>query len=124
MVWIHGGALIGGSSSEPMYDGTKLAQRGIVVVSINYRLGLLGFLAHPALSAESPQHVSGNYGMRDPIEALRGVRRKIAAFGGDPGQVTIDGESAGGWSVLALLARAMARGQFDEEQSQSSYMRA
>src|SRR3546814_19302735 len=75
MVWIHGGALIGGSSSEPMYDGTKLAQRGIVVVSINYRLGLLGFLAHPALSAESPQHVSGNYGLLDQLEALRWVRR-------------------------------------------------
>src|SRR3546814_16285283 len=93
MVWIHGGALIGGSSSEPMYDGTKLAQRGIVVVSINYRLGLLGFLAHPALSAESPQHVSGNYGLLEQIEALRWVRRNLAAFGVTPGQDRTSGVS-------------------------------
>ncbi|RIA46988.1 carboxylesterase type B [Hephaestia caeni] len=122
MVWIHGGALVGGSSSEPMYDGAALAKRGIVVVSINYRLGLLGFLAHPALSAESPQHVSGNYGLLDQIEALRWVRSNIAAFGGDPGQVTIAGESAGGLSVIALLASPMARGLFDRAITQSGYM--
>ena len=84
MVWIHGGALVGGSSSEPLYDGVKIAQHGIVFVSINYRLGLLGYLAHPALSAESPQRLSGNYGLLDQIEALHWVRDNIAAFGGDP----------------------------------------
>jgi para-nitrobenzyl esterase len=89
LVWIHGGALSAGSGSEPLYDGTKLAERGIVVVTINYRLGPLGFLVHPALSAESPRHISGNYGLLDQIEALGWVKRNIAAFGGDPRQVTI-----------------------------------
>ncbi|TWB23122.1 para-nitrobenzyl esterase [Nitrospirillum bahiense] len=122
MVWIHGGALVGGSSSEPLYDGANLARRGIIVVSINYRLGLLGFLAHPALSAESPQHLSGNYGLLDQIAALRWVRDNIAAFGGDPGRVTIAGESAGGLSVIALLASPPARGLFAGAISQSGYM--
>uniref|UniRef100_UPI0025DF4CC9 carboxylesterase family protein n=1 Tax=uncultured Caulobacter sp. TaxID=158749 RepID=UPI0025DF4CC9 len=99
MVWIHGGALLGGSSSEPLYDGAKLARQGIVFVSINYRLGLLGYFAHPALSAESPQKLSGNYGLLDQIESLRWVRDNIEAFGGDPEQVTIAGESAGGLSA-------------------------
>jgi para-nitrobenzyl esterase len=75
MVWIHGGALVGGSSSEPLYDGTRLAQNGVIVVSINYRLGLLGYLAHPALSAETPDGRSGNYGLLDQIQALRWVRQ-------------------------------------------------
>ena len=122
MVWIHGGALVGGSSSEPMYDGVKLAQHGIVVVSINYRLGLLGFLAHPALSAESPQHLSGNYGLLDQIEALRWVRDNIAVFGGDPSQVTVAGESAGGLSVIALLASPLAHGLFVRAIVESGYM--
>ena len=122
MVWIHGGALVGGSSSEPMYDGVKIAQQGIVFVSINYRLGLLGYLAHPALSAESPQHLSGNYGLLDQIEALRWVRDNIAAFGGDPRQVTIAGESAGGLSVIALLASPLARGLFARAIVESGYM--
>jgi para-nitrobenzyl esterase len=122
MVWIHGGSLVGGSSSEPMYDGVKLAQQGIVVVSINYRLGLLGYLAHPALSAESQQHLSGNYGLLDQIEALRWVRDHIDAFGGDPKQVTIAGESAGGLSVIALLSSPLARGLFSKAISQSGYM--
>lgn len=122
MVWIHGGALSGGSSSEPLYDGAKLARQGIVLVSINYRLGLLGYLAHPALSAESPRHLSGNYGLLDQIEALRWVRANIAAFGGDPGRVTIAGESAGGLSAIALLASPAARGLFARAIVQSGYM--
>ncbi len=122
MVWIHGGALVGGSSSETMYDGVRIAQHGVVFVSINYRLGLLGFLAHPALSAESPQHLSGNYGLLDQIEALRWVRDNIAAFGGDPRQVTIAGESAGGLSAIALLASPLARGLFSRAIVQSGYM--
>jgi para-nitrobenzyl esterase len=105
-----------------MYDGAKIAQQGVVYVSINYRLGLLGFLAHPALSAESPQRLSGNYGLLDQIEALRWVRDNIAAFGGDPKQVTIAGESAGGLSVIALLASPLARGLFTRAISQSGYM--
>lgn len=122
MVWIHGGALTTGSSSEPMYDGTKLAERGVVVVSINYRLGVLGYLAHPLLSAESPDKISGNYGLLDQIEALRWVKRNVAAFGGDPANVTIMGESAGGLSVMYLLASPPARGLFHKAIAQSAYM--
>ena len=122
MVWIHGGALVGGSSSEPLYDGTKLAQHGIIVVSINYRLGLLGFFAHPALSAESPRHVSGNYGLLDQIAALRWVQSNIAAFGGDPAKVTIAGESAGALSVMTLIASPAARGLFARAIAESGYM--
>jgi len=122
MVWIHGGALVGGSSSEPLYDGVKIARQGVIFVSLNYRLGLLGYLAHPALSAESPQHLSGNYGLLDQIEALRWVRDNIAAFGGDPKQVTIAGESAGGLSVIELLASPLAQGLFTRAIVQSGYM--
>lgn len=122
MVWIHGGGLLRGGSSEPMYDGAKMAQQGIIVVSINYRLGLLGFFAHPALSAESSQRVSGNYGLLDQIEALRWVRDNIAEFGGDPSQVTIAGESAGGLSVISLLASPLAHGLFSRAIVQSAYM--
>jgi para-nitrobenzyl esterase len=102
MVWIHGGALTVGESND--YIPTKLVQQGdVIVVTINYRLGALGFLAHPALTAESVQHASGNYGIMDQQFALKWVRRNIAAFGGDPHDVTIFGESAGGLSVLANL---------------------
>jgi para-nitrobenzyl esterase len=121
-VWIHGGALTGGSSSESMYDGAKLAERGLVVVSINYRLGVLGYLAHPELSAESSQGVSGNYGLLDQIAALRWVHRNIAAFGGDASNVTIAGESAGALSVMYLMAAPDARGLFAKAISQSAYM--
>ena len=121
-VWIHGGALWGGASSEAIYDGAKLATRGVVVVSINYRLGVLGYLAHPGLSAESPLHVSGNYGLLDQIEALRWVKRNIGAFGGDPSNVTIAGQSAGGLSVLYLMASPQARGLFSKAIAQSAYM--
>jgi para-nitrobenzyl esterase len=122
LVWIHGGALLGGSSREPLYDGAKLAQRGIVVVSINYRLGVLGWLAHPDLSRESPRHVSGNYGLLDQIAALRWVRANVAAFGGDPANVTIAGESAGGLSALFLMSSPAAQGLFQRAIAQSSYM--
>ncbi|HEY0940988.1 MAG TPA: carboxylesterase family protein [Steroidobacter sp.] len=122
MVWIHGGALLTGSGGEPLYNGTKLAERGVVVVSINYRLGALGYLAHPALSAESPDEISGNYGLLDQIEALRWVQRNIAAFGGDPANVTIAGESAGALSVMYLMASPQARGLFHKAIAQSAYM--
>jgi len=121
-VWIHGGALLTGSSREPMYDGKRLADRGIIVVSINYRLGVLGWLAHPGLSAESPYRISGNYGLMDQIAALRWVRANIGAFGGNPGNVTIAGESAGGLSVMYLMASPQARGLYAKAVVQSGYM--
>ncbi|MDY6947938.1 MAG: carboxylesterase family protein [Pseudomonadota bacterium] len=122
MVWIHGGALTTGSSSEPMYNGAQLAERGVVVVSINYRLGVFGYLAHPQLSAESAAQISGNYGLLDQIEALRWVKRNIAAFGGDPSNVTIAGESAGALSVMYLMTSPPARGLFHKAIAQSAYM--
>ncbi len=122
LFWIHGGALVGGSSAEGMYDGTKLAAHGVVVVSINYRLGVFGFLAHPELSAESSQGISGNWGILDQIAALKWVQQNIASFGGDPANVTIDGQSAGGLSVMYLLASPMARGLFAKAIAQSGYM--
>ena len=123
LVWIHGGALVSGYGHEPMYDGARIAKRGgVIVVSINYRLGILGYLAHPALSAESADGVSGNYGLLDQIAALQWVRRNIAAFGGDPANVTIAGESAGGLSVMYLMASPKARGLFGKAVAQSAYM--
>lgn len=122
IVWIHGGSLVSGSSKERLYDGARLAAEGVVVVSINYRLGVLGFLAHPDLSAESPVGVSGNYGLMDQIQALQWVQRNIAAFGGDPANVTIAGESAGGLSVIYLMASPPARGLFARAIAQSAYM--
>lgn len=122
MVWIHGGSLTSGASSESIYDGAALARKGIVVVSINYRLGVLGYLAHPGLSAELPEGISGNYGLLDQVEALRWVRRNITAFGGDPAQVTIAGESAGGLSVMYLMASPPARGLFARAIAESAYM--
>ena len=121
-VWIHGGALVGGYGSASMYDGSKLAERGVVVVSINYRLGVLGYLAHPALSAESSQRISGNYGLLDQIAALRWVKQNIAAFGGDTANVTIAGESAGALSVMYLMASPEARGLFSKAIAESAYM--
>lgn len=112
MVWIHGGALTRGSGSTWVYDGTAFAKKGVVLVTINYRLGPLGYLAHPELTAESPNHSSGNYGVLDQIAALKWVRKNIAAFGGDPGRVTIFGESAGSWSVNVLVASPLAKGLF------------
>ena len=111
-VWIHGGALTRGSGYSDVRDGTPLASKGVVVVSLNYRLGPLGYLAHPELTAESPHHSSGNYGVLDQIAALQWVQRNIAAFGGDPARVTIGGESAGAWSVNTLVASPLAKGLF------------
>jgi para-nitrobenzyl esterase len=121
-VWIHGGSLVAGSGGDTLYDGTRIAEHGVIVVTINYRLGVLGYLAHPALSAESPDHVSGNYGLLDQIEALRWVKRNISAFGGDATNVTIAGESAGGLSVMYLMAAPDARGLFSKAVAQSAYM--
>lgn len=112
LVWIHGGALTRGSGSIPPYDGTSLARQGAVVVTLNYRLGPFGFLALPSLSKESDHGSSGNYGMLDQIAALEWVKRNIARFGGDPGRVTIFGESAGSWSVCYLVASPLAKGLF------------
>jgi len=122
-VWIHGGALNTGAGSEAMYDGARMAAaQGMVVVSINYRLGVLGYLSHPELSAESRQDISGNYGLLDQIAALKWVKANIAAFGGDPENVTIAGESAGALSVMYLMASPQARGLFDRAIAESAYM--
>ena len=110
MVWIHGGGHQTGSGSNEFYQSDALTQRGVVLVTLNYRLGLIGYFAHPALSAESKQGVSGNYGTLDQIAALRWVRDNIAAFGGDPDNVTIFGESAGGESVAHMMTSPLARG--------------
>jgi len=118
MVWIHGGALVTGESDD--YDPTRLVDQGdVIVVTINYRLGALGFTAHPALTAESATHGSGNYGLLDQQEALRWVRRNILWFGGDPSRVTIFGESAGGLSVHAQLASPTSHGLFQRAIVQS-----
>ena len=122
MVWIHGGALVSGYTGSAVYDAQHLAAKGVVVVSINYRLGILGFLAHAGLSAESPQHVSGNYGLLDQIAALKWVRANVAAFGGDPANVTIFGESAGALSVMDLLASPLAKGLYSKAIAESAYM--
>ena len=121
-LWIHGGALVSGSGGDPLYDGSALAKRGMIVVSINYRLGALGWLAHPALSAEASDHVSGNYGLLDQIAALQWVKRNIGAFGGDAANVTIAGESAGALSVMYLMAAPAARGLFKKAIVESGYM--
>ncbi|HEY1794399.1 MAG TPA: carboxylesterase family protein [Opitutaceae bacterium] len=111
MVWIFGGGYQAGGTSEPRQDGAHLATRGVIVVSMNYRLGIFGFFSHPALSAESG-HGSGNYGLMDQTAALRWVRDNIAAFGGDPANVTLFGESAGSYSVSVQMATPTARGLF------------
>ncbi len=112
LVWIYGGGFNGGATSIPTYSGEKLAKRGVVLVSIAYRVGIFGFYAHPELSAESPHHVSGNYGLLDMIAGLQWIQRNIAAFGGDPKRVTIFGESAGGIAVSQLCASPLAKGLF------------
>jgi para-nitrobenzyl esterase len=112
MIWIHGGAFNFGSASQPEYNGKNLAKKGVVVVTINYRLGPLGFLAHPLLSKESANNTSGNYGLLDQIAALKWVQKNIAAFGGNPDRVTIFGQSAGSRSVSLLMISPMAKGLF------------
>ncbi|WP_165073136.1 carboxylesterase/lipase family protein [Paludisphaera rhizosphaerae] len=118
MVWIYGGAFMMGATSTPAYEGARLAEKGVVVVSVAYRVGPLGFLAHPDLSKEAGG-VSGNYGLRDQVAGLEWVRDNIEAFGGDPKNVTIFGESAGGISVSMLAASPKARGLFHRAISQS-----
>src|SRR6185503_16372317 len=117
MVWLHGGALVLGESDD--YDPTKLVGQGAIVVTLNYRLGFLGFFAHPALSAASASQSSGNYGLMDQQAALRWVHRNIKKFGGDRDNVTIFGESAGGLSVHAHLASPLSAGLFDRAIAQS-----
>lgn len=112
IVWIYGGGYRNGSASMPLYWGDRLAHKGVIVVTIAYRLGPLGFLALPALTRESPHRSSGNYGLMDQIAALEWVQRNIAAFGGDPGRVTIAGQSSGSISVSVLMASPLARGLF------------
>ena len=119
LVWIYGGGFSFGSTSTPVHNGEHLARKGVVLVSIAYRVGPLGFLAHPELSAESPHHVSGNYGLQDLIAGLQWVKQNIAAFGGDPDKVTIFGESAGGIAVSMLCASPQAKGLFHGAISQS-----
>lgn len=114
MVWIFGGGFEAGSASEPRQDGESLSTKGVVVVSFNYRLGVFGFLAHPELTRESGHDASGDYGIMDQIAALRWVKRNIGEFGGDPANVTIFGESAGSYSVSALMASPLARGLFQK----------
>ena len=113
MVWIYGGGFVNGGSSPSIYDGKHFAADGIVFVSFNYRIGRFGFFAHPALSKEHPEEAHGNYGYMDQIAALKWVQRNIAAFGGDAGNVTIFGESAGGGSVLTMLTSPQAKGLFE-----------
>ncbi len=119
IVWIHGGAFRQGSGSMSTFDGTGLATKGLVVVTINYRLGVFGLLAHPELTAESPHHASGNYGLLDQLAALEWVRRSIEAFGGDADNVTIVGQSAGAASINQLMASPLAVGLFQKAILQS-----
>ena len=119
MVWIHGGSLTRGSGSNTVYDGGELAKKGVVLVTINYRLGAFGYMAHPELSAETVSKSSGNYGTSDQIQALRWVHENIAAFGGDANNVTIFGESAGSWSVNHLVSSPAAAGLFHRAIGQS-----
>ena len=118
-VWIYGGGFSFGSSSDPIFDGTQLANKGVIVVSIAYRVGQLGFLAHPELNKESKAGVSGNYGLLDQIAALKWLKNNISAFGGDANNLTIAGESAGGISVSMLAASPLAEGLINKVISQS-----
>lgn len=122
IVWIHGGGFSGGSGSVPLYDGEGLAKKGVVFVTINYRLGIFGFLAHPELTKESPHHASGNYALLDQLAAIRWVKKNITGFGGDPNRVTIAGQSAGSFSVNALVASPLGKGLFEGAIAESGGM--
>jgi para-nitrobenzyl esterase len=119
IVWNYGGGFTGGSGSEPRYDGEALAKKGVVFVTYNYRLGIFGFFAHPELTAESGHNASGNYAMMDLLATLRWVQKNIAAFGGDPRRVTIDGESAGAMLVSAMVGSPEGKGLFQRAMAQS-----
>src|SRR6187431_3295315 len=119
MVWIYGGGFVGGSTAGALTTGERLASKGVIVVSVAYRVGPLGYLVHPGLSAESKDRVSGNYGLLDLIAGLEWVKKNIAAFGGDPDKVTIFGESAGGIAVSMLSASPLSKGLFHGAISQS-----
>lgn len=119
MVWIYGGGFVSGGTNVPIYDGEALAKKGIILVSITYRVGILGFLAHPELTKESPNHTSGNYGLMDMLAALKWVKKNIAAFGGDPGNVTIAGQSAGSMAVNSLVASPLGKGLFQKAIAES-----
>jgi para-nitrobenzyl esterase len=124
MVWLHGGGNTGGAGgSDPLYDGTELVSRGVVLVVVDYRLGIFGFLAHPELTRESPHHASGNYALLDQIAALEWVRRNIVRFGGDPANVTLFGQSAGAMDVGVLMTSPLARGLFHRAIAQSGAAR-
>ena len=112
LVWIYGGGFGSGGAAVPLYDGEAMAKKGIVFVSVNYRVGVLGFLAHPELTKESPYHASGNYGLLDQIAGIKWVKNNIAAFGGDPDNITIAGQSAGSMSVNCLVASPLCKGLF------------
>jgi len=122
MVWIHGGGYTGGAGSNSIYEGTQLAARGVVLVSINYRLNVFGFYAHPALSAESPYDASGNQGMQDMVASLVWVQDNIASFGGDPRRVTIFGESAGAGAVMSLMVVPQAEGLYHGAIAESNWV--
>lgn len=119
LVWIYGGGLSSGSANCDIYDGEEMAKKGVVFVSINYRVGVFGFMAHPELSSESGYQASGNYGFLDQIAALKWIQQNIEAFGGDPNNVTIAGQSAGAFSVNALIASPLAKGLFHKAIPQS-----
>ena len=112
MFWIHGGGYYAGGASEARHDGAALARRNVIIVTINYRLGIFGFFVHPELTAASPHHASGNYGLLDQVAALQWTRDNIAAFGGDPKNITIFGESAGSFAVSSLMASPLSKNMF------------
>jgi para-nitrobenzyl esterase len=119
MIWWFGGAFTEGGGSVPLYDGTALAKKGVVVVTMNYRLGAFGFFTHPALTAESPHKASGNYGLMDMLASARWVKNNIAAFGGDPNNVTVFGQSAGAMAIASLVASPESKGLFQRAISES-----